>query len=113
MEPNAVEKQASPQNELRALEGGLKALWDRVKQAGETIARLREERTTLHARVSELEATVAELERTLGQHRAMIKGLETQLGERPAAGEGVFSNGEREALAARLKDLLVRIEAYL
>jgi chromosome segregation ATPase len=113
LEQNAVEKQASPPNELKTLEGGLKALWDRVKLAGETIARLREERTALQAQVRELEAKVAECERMLGQHRATIKGLETQLAERPAATEGILFNGDREALTAQVKDLLARLEAYL
>jgi chromosome segregation ATPase len=113
LEQNAAEKQAPPSHESRTLEGSLKALWDRVRQAGETIARLRDERTALQARVSELETTVAELERTLGSHRVTIAGLETQLKERPPAADGIISNGEREALAAQVKDLLARMEAYL
>jgi predicted nucleic acid-binding Zn-ribbon protein len=113
VEQNAVEKQASPPSELKALEGGLKNLWDRVRQAGELIAHLREERGTLRARVCELESSVAELERTLGQYRATIRTLETQLAERPAGGTGIVNDGEREALAGRLKDLLARIDAYL
>jgi chromosome segregation ATPase len=113
LEQHAAEKQAPPPNELRTLEGGLKALWDRVKQAGETIARLRDERAALQSRVSELQATVAELERALGSHRAAVTSLETQLKERPPVAEGVFSNGEREALTAQVKDLLARMEAYL
>ncbi len=113
MEQHAVDQQASAPPELRTLEGGLKALWDRVKLAGEMIARLREERTALQSRVHELEARVAEGERMLAQHRATIKSLETQVAERPAAGEAVIFNGDREALAAQVKDLLARIEAYL
>jgi hypothetical protein len=113
LEQNAVEKQASPPNELKTLEGGLKVLWDRVKLAGEMISRLREERTLLQVQVRELEAKVSELERTLGSSRSTIKGLETQLADRAAAGDGILFNGEREALAARLKDLVARIETYL
>lgn len=112
MEQNAAERQASPPNEFKTLEGGLKILWDRVRQAGEVISRLREERATLQSRVGELEVKVAEVERLLAQQRATIKGLETRLAEQPAGG-GIFENGERQALATRLKDLLARIDAYL
>ena len=113
MEQSAVEKQASPPNEFKTLEGGLKVLWDRVRQAGELISHLREERGALQSRVGELESTVAELERMLGQYRATIRTLETQLTERPVGGTGIFEDGAREVLVARLKDLLTRIDGYL
>lgn len=82
-----------------ALEAGLKVLWEKARQAGDTIAHLREERTALRGRVDDLEARVAE--------------LEAQLARRPAEEAGIVGNGEREAVAAKLKDLLARLEAYL
>ena len=85
--------------EQSALEAGLKVLWEKARQAGDTIARLREERTALRGRVEELAARIAELEGQLAQH--------------PAQGSEIVGNGEREVMAARLKDLLARIEAYL
>jgi predicted nucleic acid-binding Zn-ribbon protein len=113
VEQKAVEKQASPPGEYSDLESGLKTLWDRVRQAGETITRLRDERTGLENQVQELGTRLAGLERTLAQQQVTIRDLEKRLKEAPPPGDAVFANGEREVLAARLKELLARIEAYL
>jgi len=108
-----MEKEASPRSELQTLEGGLRVLWERVRLAGETIVRLREERSALQARVTDLEAQLRASERTLAGERETLKKLEAGRIEREAEGNALFSDGERDALAAKVRDLLARIDAYL
>ncbi len=111
MEQNPTEKQVSPPSELRSLEGGLKDLWERVKQAAELIASLRDEKAALRARNSELEGRLRSIERALAEQQDVVKMLETQ--QAGSKGDHVLSNGDREALAAKIRDLLAKIDAYL
>lgn len=108
-----MEKEASPRNELQSLEGGLRVLWEQVRLAGESIVRLRGEKSTLQSRVTELEAQLRASERALAVEREELKKLEAGRIEREAQGNTLFSDGERDALAAKVKDLLARIDAYL
>ena len=102
----------SPPVDLRPLEGGLKVLWERVKQAGELITRLREEKASLQNRVSELEDRSRALEHALAEQKELARALESRQASSDG-GDHVFSDGDREALALKVKDLLARIEAYL
>lgn len=98
--------------EERNLEGAIKALWERARRAGEAIATLRDENATLRGRLSELEAELhavrAELERkntAISEFRATQAAAEQQA--------VLVSNGDREALVARVKLLLAKLESYL
>jgi uncharacterized coiled-coil DUF342 family protein len=96
--------------DVRSVESALQALWERVRRAGELIRQLREERRALLTQVEQLRTEVQHLQIELA-HKDQL------LGSIPAAANSnagkVFANGEREALAQKVKDLLARIDAYL
>jgi hypothetical protein len=100
---------AIAQGEPDGLESGLRGLWDRVKRAGELIAALREENAQLHVRAEQLERELRRVQVELQKKDHAL--LETEAGR--AAGDAVLSNGEREALIVRVRELLTRIEGYL
>lgn len=97
------------QADANPLESGLKALWDRVKRAGEVIVSLRSDNAQLKTRVDDLERELRRLQSELQKKDQVLQ----ETTARRAEGESVFSNGERDALIVRVKDLLSRIEAYL
>jgi prefoldin subunit 5 len=99
--------------ETRAVENVLKVLWERVRRAAELIQQLREERQALHSQVDQLRNDVRQLQQELARKDQLLKTVQTER-QHPAQEEGlVFGNGERAALARKVKDLLAKIDAYL
>ena len=70
------------------------------------IAGLRQERQTLQAHV-------ARLERELQQIRAESAQLRKKAAEHIQEGGMDFAGGERELLAAKVKELIAKLDAYL
>jgi chromosome segregation ATPase len=96
--------------DVRSVEIALKSLWERVKKAGDLIQQLREERQALHTQVEQLRTEVRHLQTELSRKEQLLGSMsQSHEGDGPRA----FGNGEREALAQKVKDLLARIDAYL
>jgi len=97
--------------DARSLENGLKELWARVRRAAELIARLREEKRALEVKVGEMENELHRLQQEVSKRDQLIAKIKVeQGGAKPAA---VVADGDRDALAARVKELLVKLDAYL
>jgi len=113
LDPQSTEKTTiPPPSDLRSVENSLRGLWDRVRQAGELISSLKEERGALQSQLQELEARVQHLTREVQQRDEALRFQAAE--KRASEANGIMvANGEREAMAARLKDLLARIDAYL
>lgn len=97
--------------QLAHIEESLKVLWEKVRRAGEVITQLREERQALQAQVGLLQQEVARLREELAQKDQQLQRLAA--GVQEAKNAAILSNGERAQLAARVKELLARIDAYL
>jgi predicted RNase H-like nuclease (RuvC/YqgF family) len=94
----------------RHVETALKGLWEKARRAGELIAQLREENSALQSRVDALQDEVRKYQQELAAKEQML----AQASAGAEAKRGVLMvNGEREALATKVKDLLAKIEAYL
>jgi chromosome segregation ATPase len=99
------------EHEAGTLESSWQALWDRVRLAAETITRLREENRVLRGRVSDLER---QLQQAAREFRDVQEQLKTQSRQAPQPQPvSPFVNGEREALVARVKEVLAKLDAYL
>lgn len=97
--------------QLAQIEDSVKALWEKAKLAGELIVRLREEKQALRSENAALQAEVAKLRNEL-----LIKEQQMQKAIANAAetkNASLVSNGEREQLTIKVKELLARIDAYL
>ena len=99
----------TPTGDGRSVESALKTLWERVQGAGNLIQQLREERQALLSQVDQLRAEVQHLQQDLSRKEQLMKTMTVSQGQSGA----VFTNGEREVLARRVKDLLAKIDAYL
>jgi len=113
LEQDPVNNQVSSIGDVTSLEEGLQMLWERVRLAGEAVIRLKDERKSLQTHVTALEEQSRKLQAELQKKDEQLRALgaaQQQLQER---GTGFLSNGEREAMETRLRDLLSRLEAYL
>lgn len=97
--------------QFQQVEESVKALWERAKQAGELIARLREEKQAMQTENASLQQQVAQLRKELAAKDQQVQqAAATVAGSMNAA---KLSNGDREQLTAKVKELLARIDAYL
>jgi len=94
-----------PQGDLRAIESGLRSLWERAKRAGEVITELRVEKKALEAKVEQLESELLRIRQELEAREQQIASATV-----PAAS---FPDAERDILVRKAKELLVKLEAYL
>ena len=106
VDPQAVDESTLPPGDVRSLESNLKALWESARRAAEIIASLRQERQTLVARV-------AGLEREIQQARSESAQARKQVAEHAQNGGVSFAGGERDLLAARVRELIAKLDAYL
>jgi chromosome segregation ATPase len=97
--------------DARSLENGLKELWARVRRAAELIARLREEKRTLEAKVGEMENELHRLQQEISRRDQLIVKMKAEAGGTKQS--TAIADGDREAFVARVKELLVKLDAYL
>jgi hypothetical protein len=111
VDQNTAEVTHIPQADTRAIEAWLKSLWDRAKKAAELISLLREEKAELQTRVASMEEELTRVRQELTKDEEVIRTLSAGRGEE--VDDSVFSNGEREQLSAKVKDLLAKLEGYV
>lgn len=99
--------------DTKALEASLRALWERARHVGETIAQLRDEKKMLQAKVRQLEHELQGLRQEFAEKEALISKQASELAHATPTNGTVVLNGEREQLAVRVRDLLTRLDAYL
>ncbi|MBI5470978.1 MAG: hypothetical protein HY961_01390 [Ignavibacteriae bacterium] len=96
-------------DQLANIESQIKTLWEKAQQAGDVINRLREERHQLQTKVDQLEQELGRLRSELRTREQQVQNLSAT----ESKGAPAFSNGEKEQLTAKVKELLARIDAYL
>ena len=106
VDPQVVGESTLPAGDARSVEGNIKALWDSARRAAEVIAGLRGEKQSLQAHV-------ARLERELQQIRADAAQMRKQAADNAQEGGTSFAGGERDLLAAKVKDLIAKLDAQL
>jgi predicted nucleic acid-binding Zn-ribbon protein len=109
---NTTDNAIPLEGERAVTDHGLAVLWDRVRQAGDLIRQLRQEKTALHGRLAELEAQVRTLEATLQAQRELVRSLEAAQKERTGQST-TLAEEERAALVARVQEALSKLDAYL
>lgn len=111
VDEHPVDMSTALAGDARSLENGLKELWARVRRAAELIVRLREEKRALEMRVIEMENDLHRLQQELGKRDQLIAKMKLEQGA--VKSSGVIADGDRDALAVRVKELLVKLDAYL
>jgi predicted nucleic acid-binding Zn-ribbon protein len=106
VEAQPVDASTLQSGEGKSIEAGLKALWESARRAAEIVTRLRE-------RNKELQGAVERLERELHAARSEATLAKRQTAEQGSASGASIPGAERDVLAARVKDLIARLDAYL
>lgn len=105
-DPQAIEENPPVSGESKSIESGFKTLWESARRAAETITRLREEK-------HDLAEAVKRLEKELLQVRQEAMQLKRQVSEHGNGKDVSMAGGERDALAAKVKELISKLDAYL
>ncbi len=113
MDQNSAEGTGPTQGELRSIESGLKALWERTRRAAELIAELRAEKKELQQRLGRLEDETRHLREELARKEHLLKNLASETAAQGSTRGALVTNGEREALLIKVKELLGKLEAHL
>ena len=106
VDPQTVDESTLPAGDVKSVDGNFKALWESARRAAEMIAGLRQERQAL-------QTLVARLERELQQIRAESAQFRKQTAEHEQEGGMSIAGGERDLLAAKVKELIAKLDAYL
>lgn len=112
MDRVAVEKEAAPLTD-RSVDSGLKALWERVRRAADLIVSLRQENFQYQQKVEGLEADVKRLQGELLRREQLLRKASAELEQHEARRGAAFANGESEAIAAKIRELLTKLDSYL
>ncbi len=113
MDQRLTDSATPSHDESKSLDPGLRGLWERTKLAGDLIVQLRQEKGILQSRAEDLEKQVTVLRQELTRKEELMRKMESERIARESQQTGIFSNGEREMLTMKLKDLLAKIDAYL
>ncbi len=101
-------------DQLSSIETQIKLLWEKAQEAGVLIARLREEKKALQADNEQLDRELSKLRSDIAVRDAHIQKLNASAhSAAEPRNTSSISNGEREQLTAKVKELLARIDAYL
>jgi predicted RNase H-like nuclease (RuvC/YqgF family) len=106
VDSQTVDANALPPGESKSVEAGVKALWESARRAAETLSLLRE-------RNKELQGNVERLEKELHAARNEAAQARRQVAEQGPAPGASIPVAERDVLAAKVKDLIARLDAYL
>jgi predicted nuclease with TOPRIM domain len=113
MDPADIVTNSPPVATDNKVEVMLQDLWEKVRSAAELIVELRSQRSILEVQAEELQKEVVRLKKQCSEHEDVVKSLSEQLIAAGSVEGKMLSNGERERIAARVKDLLARIDGYL
>jgi len=105
-DPQSVEVTAVPTAGEKSLESSVRSLWEAARRAAEIIARLREEKRDLQSQLSKLEKEIMLLRQENGH-------LKKAGADRSANGGSIATQAERDRLAARVRELIAKLDAYL
>ena len=106
VDPQAVDESPRAAGDVKSVEVSFRALWESARRAAELIAGLRQERQALQAHV-------ARLERELQQVKAETLQLRKQASEQTKEGGASLAGGDRDLLAAKVRELIAKLDAYL
>jgi len=99
--------------EIKTLEKSLEALWDKARRVSEALVKLKEENGILQTRVTALEAEESHLKQELANREQDLSRLHQEALRLQSNGSNILTKEEKEALKARIKDLITKISSHL
>lgn len=108
-----TESPVTDQKDLRSLESSLQSLWEKARRVSETILQLKEANQQLRRRVVELEAGEQLLKDSVSAKEKDLERLRHEVAKLQLNGSEAFSKEEKEAIKAKIKELIAKINARL
>jgi signal transduction protein with GAF and PtsI domain len=99
--------------EIRSLETSLEALWEKARRVSEALVQMKEQNGEFRKRVEDLEAIEQRLMRELADKEREVERLRQEALRAQSNGSNILTKEEKEALKARIKDLIVKINSHL
>lgn len=110
MDQNQADVSHTMQSDSGTIDAWLKSLWDRARKAAELISRLRVEKAELQSKVASLEEELGRAKNELAKNEGKMRSLAN---ENQGDNRSFMSNGDREQLSARVKELLAKLDGYI
>jgi len=108
-----VEPVAVSERDIHTLEISLEKLWEKARSVSDLLVRYKDENQELKGRVKELERLESQVRADLRAREQELERVGSELLRLQSNGSQAISQEEREALKARIKDLIAKINARL
>lgn len=108
-----VESEPTGKVDVRHLDEILQRLWEKARVVSESLTRLREENQSLKKRVADLEHVERKLISEIQKSDGDLQKVRSELLKLQSNGSDLLTKEEKEALKARIKELISRINSRL
>ena len=99
--------------DIRSLEISLETLWEKARRVSEVLVQMRETNGDLRKRVEDLEAVEQRLVQDLADKGREVERWHQEVLRAQSNGQNILTKEEKEALKARIKDLITKISSHL
>lgn len=99
--------------DVKTIESSLEALWDKARRVSEALVQLKETNGALEKKVEALEAVEKNLKQELADRDRELEHLRQDALRLQSNGSNILTKEEKEALKARIKDLIGKINSHL
>jgi len=99
--------------DIRTIETSLEALWEKARRVSEVLVQLKETNGVLQRKVEDLESLEQNLKQELAEKDRELERLRQDALRLQSNGSNILTKEEKEALKARIKDLIVKINSHL
>jgi len=99
--------------DIKTIETSLEALWDKARRVSEVLVQLKETNGVLQRKVEDLEAVEQNLKKELVARDRELERLRQDALRLQSNGSNILTKEEKEALKARIKDLIGKINSHL
>jgi predicted nucleic acid-binding Zn-ribbon protein len=108
-----VESEPTGKVDVRHLDEILQRLWEKARVVSESLTRFREENQSLKKRVTDLEHVERKLISEIQKSDGDLQKVRSELLKLQSNGSDLLTKEEKEALKARIKELISRINSRL
>ena len=113
MPDQQVEAEVMSGKEIKTLESSLEALWEKARRVSEALVQMRESNGELLRKVEDLESVGEGLKQELATKERELERLRQDALRLQTNGSNILTKEEKEALKARIKDLIGKINSHL
>lgn len=99
--------------DIKTLETSLEALWDKARRVSEVLVQLKETNGVLQRKVEDFEIVELSLKQELVAKERELERLRQEALRLQSNGSNILTKEEKEALKARIKDLIGKINSHL